>query len=621
MLSEGGESPTVKHGDDAIAATLTALGATSLILGLCSLWIRGRLFLTNSVLAMTIGIILGPKVLNVIQLVPGGWEDGTEKDGAKMVLLWFTRIVLGIQVLSTGATLPARFLLRNNVRRTLAVLLGPVMIFQTLVVAAFAKGPTDPILASSVVKGSYSERHVPPYIRFLLLAESGINDGAATPYFLLPLTLLTASSGKEFAKEYLLKGIGYELLLSIVIGCSTGWVFRKGLEYGKKCEWVDKESSLVYTVSLAILTLGAVTLIGSNELLACFFAGSVLGGDGTFRNEELHTHFTEGIDNLLDIGVFLTLGTVLPWNAWLSDSDTKAAIPLGQLIGFAVLVILLRRLPIMLALKTWIPLIKTTKESTFTGWFGPMGIGAIYYALKAAEELSREQVLKRKLYTVISFIVFTSTIVHGVTVPTFLLASSVHPVWHPKNLIRTGGGGQDDGELPEATEQTTLLRPFVWLARRYGTDSGADDMIDGECGNDDDGNPQAMMRKTSSTDPDEGEPITRAELHRILNDLANDAEDGDRQYTTKRDGQGRLTKRQKEALLNAGSGLEHWEQDKEILVYDEGNVLIVTDNEDQRSMPHIQATFLRVEYTKASDIDQNFSTLHESLTTPHRPQI
>lgn len=54
--------------------------------------------------------------------------------------LQFTRIVLGIQVLSTGAILPARFLLRKNVRQTLAVLLGPVMLVQTLVVAGFAKG-------------------------------------------------------------------------------------------------------------------------------------------------------------------------------------------------------------------------------------------------------------------------------------------------------------------------------------------------------------------------------------------------------------------------------------------------------------------------------------------------
>jgi NhaP-type Na+/H+ or K+/H+ antiporter len=180
------------------------------------------------------------------------------------------------------------------------------------------------------------------------------------------------------------------LAFAIVVGCTVGWVFRKSLEYGKKWEMVDKESALVYTVSLAVLVIGAVsplsafqqkltppqiTLIGSNELLACFFAGSVLGGDGTFRNEELHTHFTEGIDNLLDIGVFLTLGTVLPWHAWLSHADSgNSAVPLGKLVGFAVLVLLFRRLPVMLALKRWIPLLKTTKESTFTGWFGPVSV-------------------------------------------------------------------------------------------------------------------------------------------------------------------------------------------------------------------------------------------------------
>ncbi|KAI5450990.1 Na+/H+ antiporter [Naganishia albida] len=599
FLLEKKDDPQVEHSDTAIAATLTALGATSLVLGLCSLWIRGRLFLTNSVMAMTIGIILGPKVLDVIQLVPGGWEDGSESDLAKQ----FTRIVLGIQVLSTGAVLPARFLLRKNVRQTLAVLLGPVMLFQTLVVAGFAKGifkygwmeslligaclsPTDPILASSVVKGTFSERHVPPYVRYLLLTESGINDGAATPYFLLPLTILTSDSAKEAVKTYFLEGLLFELLFAIAVGCTTGWVFRKSLEYGKKYDWVDKESSLVYTVSLAILTIGAVTLIGSNELLACFFAGSVLGGDGTFRNEELNTHFTEGIDNLLDIAVFLTLGTVLPWHAWLSHSDAEgSAVPLGRLVGFAVLVILLRRLPIMLFMKRWIPLLKTTKESTFTGWFGPMGIGAIYYSLKAAEDLTDKNVLKNQLYTVISFIVFTSTIVHGVTVPTFLLASSVHPVWHPKNLIRTGassngqdaGDSDEDGELPEATEQTTLLKPFTWLARRYG--STPDDILDGE-------QVERGDIGKSSSDPDEGEPISRRELHRILNDFADDGEE-DAQKSTKRGGQGRLTRKQKEALLNDGSGLEHWDQETEILVYDEGNVLIVTDNDGHVSTRRI----------------------------------
>lgn len=31
--------------------------------------------------------------------------------------------------------------------------------------------PTDPVLAASVVKGTFAERHVPPFIRDLLLAS------------------------------------------------------------------------------------------------------------------------------------------------------------------------------------------------------------------------------------------------------------------------------------------------------------------------------------------------------------------------------------------------------------------------------------------------------------------
>jgi hypothetical protein len=215
-----------------------------------------------------------------------------------------------------------------------------------------------------------------------------------------------------------------------------------------------------------------------------------------------------------------------------------------------------------------------------------MGIGAIYYALKAAEDLSTKNILKTELYTVISFIVFTSTIVHGVTVPTFLLASSVHPVWHPKNLIRTnanegedgGGGDDDDGELPETTEQTTLLKPLTWLAQRYG--STPDELLDGEPGD-------IESIGKSSSDPDEGEPISRKELHRILNDMADDSEE-DVSKSTRRDGQGRLTGKQKRELLKDGSGLEHWDQETEILVYDEGNVLIVCDNEGESNVAHIE---------------------------------
>jgi NhaP-type Na+/H+ or K+/H+ antiporter len=109
--------------------------------------------------------------------------------------------------------------------------------------------------------------------------------------------------------------------------------------------------------------------IKSNELLACFFAGVLMNWNDTIHAEDLHTHFSEGIDNLLDISVFLTLGTILPWSAW---TGAESSYPIGKLIGFAALVLLFRRLPSVLVFQRFMPTIRTTKESFFVGWFGPV---------------------------------------------------------------------------------------------------------------------------------------------------------------------------------------------------------------------------------------------------------
>ncbi len=120
--------------------------------------------------------------------------------------------------------------------------------------------PTDPILASAIVKGSFAESHVPSHLRRIILLESGINDGAGTPYFLIPLLALTASTTQDAVKEYFLSGILWEVLFPIVAGSVIGWAAMWALKEGKKREWVDKESSLVYTVALAFLTVGLVSL-------------------------------------------------------------------------------------------------------------------------------------------------------------------------------------------------------------------------------------------------------------------------------------------------------------------------------------------------------------------------
>lgn len=51
----------------------------------------------------------------------------------------FTRIVLAIQVLSAGTTLPCKYITRRGVYRSLGVLLGPVMLGAVLITGLFVK--------------------------------------------------------------------------------------------------------------------------------------------------------------------------------------------------------------------------------------------------------------------------------------------------------------------------------------------------------------------------------------------------------------------------------------------------------------------------------------------------
>ncbi len=204
-----------------------------------------------------------------------------------------------------------------------------------------------------------------------------------------------------------------------------------------------------------------------------------------------------------------------------------------------------------------------------------MGIGALYYALKAGEELPPDNELKQGLYGIISWIVFTSTIGHGVTLPTFLLGSTVSKALHPKYLIRShdsDGEDEDHSEgLPETIERSRLLRPLHNVLVKYGAISGDQD----------EEHPPHTPRR--GPDTDEGSHITRSNLHRVLTEGGDALQEGeqDRGPSTKRGGQGTLNEGQKGILLGEGSGLEHWDQDKIIQVYDEGDVLVFTTGDGE----------------------------------------
>ena len=61
-----------------------------------------------------------------------------------------------------------------------------------------------------------------------------------------------------------------------------------------------------------------------------------------------------------------------------------------RLVVIAILILLFRRIPIILALKPIIPDIRTWREAIFCGHFGPIGVGAIFISILARGELEND---------------------------------------------------------------------------------------------------------------------------------------------------------------------------------------------------------------------------------------
>lgn len=78
---------------------------------------------------------------------------------------------------------------------------------------------------------------------------------------------------------------------------------------------------------------------------------------------------------LLNVSIFAWYGAVCPWVLFAHNNS----IPIYRLIFLGILVLLVRRLPIVLALHKQIPQIEEWRQASFVGFFGPIGVSAIFY--------------------------------------------------------------------------------------------------------------------------------------------------------------------------------------------------------------------------------------------------
>lgn len=163
----------------------------------------------------------------------------------------------------------------------------------------------------------------------------------------------------------------------------------------EKHKFIDRESFLVFAFSLALFITGTCGMIGTDEyvsctppsnlrmrklitydsVLACFIAGNAFTWDDWFRLQTMDDSLQPTIDMLLNIGIFVWYGAVAPWGKFL----TNDVIPLYRLVPLAVLVLIFRRLPWVYAFHKKIAQIEHTRQAIFVGFFGPIGVSAVFY--------------------------------------------------------------------------------------------------------------------------------------------------------------------------------------------------------------------------------------------------
>ncbi|OKL59190.1 hypothetical protein UA08_05881 [Talaromyces atroroseus] len=396
---------------------------------------------------------------------------------------YFTRLVLGVQLVIAGVQLPGRYL--QTEWKSLLLLLGPGMAAMWLssglliwglvpnisFVQALAVGacvtPTDPVLSNSIVKGKFADKNIPRPLQRIIIAESGANDGLGYPFLFLALYLLKYTQGPGFSGGagkaialWVYETLCYEILLSIVYGAVVGWLSMKLLHWAEERRYVDRESFLVFAISLGLFIMGTCGLIGTDDLLACFIAGNAFTNDDWFRLETMDDSLQPTIDMLLNLSIFIWFGAVCPW-AMFAHNDV---IPIYRLVALGILILLFRRLPAVFAMHKYIHQIEQVSQALFVGFFGPIGVGAIFYLSVSRQFLLENMIVDGQVrddaaktadvtYIVVWFLVICSIFVHGLSVP--LGKAGYHIPRTISSALSTSSFEPEPIRLPNRTTHST----------------------------------------------------------------------------------------------------------------------------------------------------------------------
>ncbi|GAB4383251.1 MAG: sodium:proton antiporter [Elainellaceae cyanobacterium] len=390
---------------------LVTIALVVLVLGLVSKPIRES-YVSSSIVALLIGVLISPPLLELLDVTKWGNQETIVEEAA--------RLTLAIGLMGVALRIPKGYAPQHW--RSLGVMLGLVMPlmwlssgllvwwllglpFWVAMLIGAVVTPTDPVVATDIVTGEVAKENIPARLRHLISTESGLNDGLAYPLVFLGILLLTRPTS-EALSHWIIRTVVWEVGFAIVFGVALGYATGQFLKWAERKHFIGQQSFLSYTIALSLLALGGGKLLGTDGILAVFVAGLVFDGIASASEKSEEEQIQEAINRFFTLPIFVLLGLVLPWQEWWQ---------LGwKGLALAIAVLLLRRLPAVLALRSLAHPLKTAADAWFVGWFGPIGVAALYYA-----HVSLRETNIREVWVVSSLLIVVSILAHGITATPF----------------------------------------------------------------------------------------------------------------------------------------------------------------------------------------------------------
>jgi NhaP-type Na+/H+ or K+/H+ antiporter len=359
------EGVTMEFGPAIVAAAFVAFALASRRLS--------RTAITGPMVFVTVGLVLGPEVLDLFQAPPELDIIDLLLEGTLVVVLFTDASAVSSSDWRQEAAIPGRLLavglpLTIGAGWALAGLLFSDLNAWEAAILGTMLAPTDAALGKAVV----SNPRVPQRVRQALNVESGLNDGIALPVFVVFLEAARAAEQSldltDFVEE-LIPEVGVAVLVGVAVGGLGALVVRRARDEGSaSAYWLQ-----IAFVALAVLAFAVADPLGGSGFIAAWVAGATFGRVRRETEDELHEFAEETGDvlTMLSFLVFgLALGTVLTEATW-------------EMVLYGVL-----SLAVIRVAAVFVAMIGSGLEPVsvlYLGWFGPRGLATLILTLSVVD--------------------------------------------------------------------------------------------------------------------------------------------------------------------------------------------------------------------------------------------